>query len=77
MTLTLKPPRHDSDRKRAALEEATREETTRLNIMIPVRLHRALRLRAVDEGKGTTITALVTRALEEFFDGHVDDDRVI
>ena len=62
MTLTIKPSRRSSEQKQLALEEAVREDTTRLNILIPESLHRDLRLRAATEGKGATITALVIRA---------------
>lgn len=75
MSLTIKPTRRNSHAKQAALDEATREETTRLNILIPVSLHRRLRLQAVEEGHGVTITSVVIRATNEYLKKYSDEDR--
>ncbi|QDT37676.1 hypothetical protein [Stratiformator vulcanicus] len=69
MTLTTKPDRPDTEQKRAALAEAIRDETTRLNVLIPERLHKRLRLQAAAEQKGTTIGQIVARAVEDHLDG--------
>ena len=74
MTLTIKPSRRSSEQKQLALEEAVREDTTRLNILIPESLHRELRLRAASEGKGATITGLIIRSARELLENLADED---
>lgn len=76
MSLTIKKPsRRNSDAKQAAIDEATREETTRLNILIPKSLHRRLRLQAVQEGHGVTMTSIVIRAGEDYLAKYSDEDQ--
>ena len=74
MALHTKPTRRVSEQKQAALDEVAREETTRLNILIPESLHRDLRQRAVDDGKGATITNIVIRATRAYLDETSGDD---
>lgn len=57
--------RHDSQ-KQAAVEEALKEETTRLNVEMPISLHSRLKIQAIQEGKGVTITKIVNKAIEDY-----------
>ncbi len=63
--------RHDLQ-KQAALEEASKEETTRLNAEIPVSLHNRLKIQAVKEGKGMTVTKIVIQSLEDYLSKNSD-----
>ena len=72
--LKAKDRSRGSPRKQAALDEAGREETTRLNVLIPESLHHDLRLRAVAEGKGATITEIVVRATRAHLDALAKDE---
>ena len=74
MKLEAKRNRRPSETRRAAVEDAAREETTRLNVLIPEGLHRDLRLQAVAEGKGTTITSIVVRATRAYLAEHGDKE---
>lgn len=59
-----------SETKQAALEEAQREEVTRLNALIPKSLHKRLKRQAIEEGDGTTVTAIIVRATQEYLERH-------
>ena len=74
MTLEAKTKRRPSDARDAAVEAATKEELTRLNTLVPEGLHRDLRLQAVAEGKGTTISSIVVRACRAYLAEHGDRD---
>ena len=76
MTMRARRPRRrdesgdtaSREESRAAfVEQAAAEETAQLHCLIPERLHRRLRVASAEER--TTITALVTEALESFFEG--------
>jgi len=68
MVLKTKKARRDSGSKERALEEAVKEETTRLNAIVPVNLHRQVKIQAAKEG--SSITTLVIRALNEYLSKH-------
>ncbi len=53
MVLKAKRTRREHELKNLAMEEASKEETTRLNAEIPVSLHHKIKIRAVEEGKGS------------------------
>ena len=61
-----------SEAKQAALEEATKEDVTRLNAMIPKSLHKRLKMQAIEEGDGSTVTAIIVRAAEEYLERYGD-----
>jgi predicted HicB family RNase H-like nuclease len=64
MVLKAKTNRRSTELKEQVIEEVAREETTRLNAMIPVSLHKQVKLQAVEEGR--SITDMVIEALEEY-----------
>ena len=75
MTLRARRPRRRDEAaetssregtRAAFVEQAAAEETAQLHCLIPERLHRRLRVTSAEER--TTITALVTEALEGFFE---------
>lgn len=63
--------RYDSQ-KQAAVEEASKEETTRLNVEMPLSLHSRLKIQAIQEGKGVTITKIVNQAIEDYLNQKAD-----
>ena len=71
MTMRARPTRRGEEtreeRTAAFVEQAATEETTQLHCMIPERLHHMLRVTSAEER--TTITALVTEALNGYFAG--------
>lgn len=71
MVLKAKKTRRGDELKNLAMEEASKEETTRLNAEIPVSLHHKIKIRAVEEGKGSSITSIVIKALEAYLDNPV------
>lgn len=73
MVLKAKKTRRDHDLKEQAIEEASKEETTRLNAEIPVSLHNKIKMRAIEEGKGGSITNIVIKALSAYLDTPVKD----
>jgi hypothetical protein len=73
MTLAVKPTRRSSVSKREAIEEATREPTIRLNALIPASLHKRLKLRAIEEGSGATVTAIIIAAADEYLRRGADE----
>ena len=74
MALHVKENRRSSEQKEAAIEEATKDEVTRLNVLIPETLHRDLKLQAIAEGKSVTITSIIIRAASEYLSKYGDDD---
>jgi predicted HicB family RNase H-like nuclease len=72
MVLNAKKTRREHELKSLALEEARKEETSRLNAEIPVSLHHQIKIRAVEEGKGSSITSIVIKALEAYLDTPVE-----
>lgn len=74
MALHVKESRRSSEQKEAAIEEATKDEVTRLNVLIPETLHRDLKLQAIAEGKSVTITSIIIRAASEYLSKYGDDD---
>ena len=53
------------------MEEALKEETTRLNVDIPVSLHSQVKIRATQER--STITNIVIRALNEYLSKTINE----
>jgi len=74
MVLKAKKTRREHDLKDQAIHEASKEETTRLNAEIPVSLHNKIKMRAIQEGKGRSITSIVIDALEAYLDSPVAKD---
>lgn len=74
MALHVKPRRPPSDGKLAAIEEAGKEELTRITVPIPKGTHRRLRLLALDDGDGdgATLNAIVNRAIDEYLSRRSD-----
>lgn len=64
MALQAKISRRQRQEKEAALTEATKEETKRLNAEIPKTLHNKLKMFAVS--RETKITDVVIEALNEY-----------
>jgi predicted HicB family RNase H-like nuclease len=62
--LRAKTTRRKSDAKDRVLDEVMREETTRLNAVVPLSLHRKIKIQAANEGR--TITELVISVLNEY-----------
>ena len=65
MALKAKLSRRERTDKEAALHSVTKEDTTRLNVLIPVNLHRQLKITAANKPGGVTITSLVIEALND------------
>ncbi|MBD0265120.1 MAG: hypothetical protein ICV85_05460 [Tolypothrix sp. T3-bin4] len=74
MVLKAKQTRRKSEAKTQAIEEASKEETTRLNAEIPVSLHNKIKMRAIQEGKGSSITNIVIKALVAYLETPIDSD---
>ena len=51
--------------KESALKSVVKEETTRLNALIPKSLHHKLKIQAAKMGNGMTITTLLIDALND------------
>lgn len=66
MVLTVKSTRRASPSKKAAIEEATREDSVRINAMVPRSLRDRLKMQAIQEGNSSTVTAILIRASEEY-----------
>ncbi len=66
MILQAKTHQRPSDAKEEAMAEVTAEPTKRLNVEIPAKLHRRVKMAAVI-GE-TTIVDLVTMALEDYLE---------
>lgn len=65
MVLKAKTYRRDREDKEAALQSVVKEETTRLNALIPTSLHHKLKIHAARMGKGSTVTSLLINALND------------
>ena len=63
MTLRRKDRGGEQERKSAFVEQASAEETAQLHCEIPARLHRRLRILAVEQD--TSMKDLVITAIEE------------
>lgn len=74
MVLKAKKTRRDHEQKNLAIEEASKEETTRLNAEIPISLHNKVKIRAIESGKGSSITNIVIKALEAYLNTPVPKD---
>ncbi len=74
MALHVKESRRSTEQKQAAIEEAVKEDVTRLNVLIPEQLHRSLKLQAIEEGKGVTLTSIIIRAANEYLSRNRNDD---
>ncbi|MBO3463029.1 hypothetical protein G7B40_041010 [Aetokthonos hydrillicola Thurmond2011] len=74
MVLKAKKSRREHDLKEQAIHEAAKEETTRLNAEVPRLLHNKVKIRAVEEGKGSSITSIVIKALEAYLSTPVEND---
>ncbi len=64
MALQAKKTRRQREEKEAAITEATKEETKRLNAEIPKSLHNRLKMFAAEQE--TKITDVVIKALNEY-----------
>ena len=64
MALKVKETRRNSTSKTRALQDVVQEETTRLNIDLPLSLHRQVKIRAAEEGG--TMTGIVAQALDAY-----------
>lgn len=67
--LRAKTTRRQSEAKERVLDEVTKEETTRLNAVVPVSLHKAVKIQAASEGR--SITDLLVEALNEYLSKNV------
>jgi len=74
MVLKAKKSRREHDLKDQAIHEAGKEETTRLNAEVPISLHNKVKMRAIQEGKGSSITSIVINALEAYLSTPVEKD---
>lgn len=63
--LKAKVSRRDRIDKESALQSVVKEETTRLNALIPKSLHHKLKIQAAQMGNGMTITSLLIDALND------------
>jgi hypothetical protein len=73
MTLQIKKNRRSSESKQAAIAEATRESVARLNALIPESLHRRLKMQAIAEGRGATVTSIIITATDEYLRRYADE----
>ncbi|NJL54783.1 hypothetical protein HC928_05995 [bacterium] len=64
MRLKAKKSNRERDEKTQAIEEATREDTKRLNAEIPTRLHSKVKIQAAREQR--TVTQIVIEALNDY-----------
>ena len=62
--LSAKKKRRGSRAKDDALNEVAREETTRLNAVVPVSLHKRIKLQAAKEGR--SITEILIESLSTY-----------
>ena len=74
MVLKAKKSRRDHELKEQAIHSAAKEETTRLNAEIPISLHNKVKIRAIEEGLGSSITSIVIKALEAYLNTQVEKD---
>lgn len=69
--LSAKKKRRSSRAKDEAINEAAKEETTRLNAIVPVTLHRQVKLQAAKEGR--SITNILITSLETYLKKYSDE----
>lgn len=62
--LRAKTTRRSTETKDRVLAEVAKEETTRLNAVVPVSLHKAVKIQAASEGR--SITDLLVEALSDY-----------
>lgn len=62
--LRAKTTRRQTEAKDRVLDEVVREETTRLNAVVPVSLHKAVKVQAANEER--SITDLLIEALNDY-----------
>ncbi len=62
--LRAKTTRRKTEAKDRVLDEVMREETTRLNAVVPISLHRAVKVQAAREQR--SITDLLVEALNNY-----------
>lgn len=67
--LRAKTTRRSTETKDRVLEEVAKEETTRLNAVVPVSLHRAVKVQAANEGR--SITDLLIEALNDYLNKNI------
>lgn len=62
--LRAKTTRRRTETKERVLEEVAKEETTRLNAVVPMSLHKAVKVQAATEGR--SITDILIDSLNEY-----------
>jgi predicted HicB family RNase H-like nuclease len=62
--LRAKTTRRQTEAKDRVLDEVIREETTRLNAVVPISLHKAVKVQAAKEER--SITDLLIEALNDY-----------
>ena len=67
--LRAKTTRRRTETKERVLEEVAKEETTRLNAVVPVSLHKAIKVRAASEGR--SITDILIDSLNEYLSKNI------
>ena len=71
--LKAKKTRRQHDNREEAIADVTKEETKRLNVDIPISLHNEIKIQAIKEGNGATISSIAIKALNEYLSEHSDD----
>jgi hypothetical protein len=66
MVLKPKTVRREREDINSAIKKIAMEETTRLNVLIPVSLHQRLKIHAAQKGRGVTTTSIVISLIEEY-----------
>ncbi len=64
MALKAKSTRRESESKEQAIAEVGKEETVRFNALVPVSLHRKVKIKATQENK--SMTEVVIGLLEKY-----------
>ena len=67
--LRAKTTRLSTETKERVLEEVAKEETTRLNAVVPMSLHKAVKVQAATEGR--SITDILVDSLNEYLSKNV------
>ena len=73
MPLQVKSHRRESQDKSLALKEATKEETHRLNVDIPISLYQRIRKHIAVQTDKSTIKTHTIRAFEEYLDKYSNE----
>lgn len=71
--LQAKKTRRQHDNRDEAIADVTKEETKRLNVDIPISLHNQIKIQAIKEGDGATISSIAIKALNEYLSKHSND----